>query len=434
MPTLVSLFSGGGLADLGARAAGFDPVGAVEYDEQIASVYSENLGKHVLCAKVQDVDHRPFAGVDAVWASPVCTNASTANTGGEESESDLSAAEAVCRCLREVRPRFFALENVYPYRHFDAFKSICRELQALGYQWSFQHCNAADWGVAQTRKRLILRAVLGGPVPPLEATHCEGGADGGLFAENALLPWVGWYAAVEDLIPTLPESRFAQWQLARLDPEMFNSALVSGNSNANSWGDNFRSGERRAFTTTENANGRMRAFLASGAKSPHLAGVLTRGAEDPAITVTGGIAPRAFLVDGQSVIGDGRGGQVAVRNGDLPALTVPASVGKGMPRALLVNTRELHGNEGEPYTAVPSETPAYTIPGSSEASRHRAWLEQGRVVAMTPRALARFQSVPDTYLLPTKDGRVVSSLACRIIGNGVPPLLAQKVLESLLNS
>jgi site-specific DNA-cytosine methylase len=48
-------------------------------------------------------------------------------------------------------------------------------------------------------------------------------------------------------------------------------------------------------------------------------------------------------------------------------------------------------------------------------------------VKMTPRALARFQSVPDSYQLPES-----RALASRVIGNGVPWLLAQRVTESLI--
>ena len=55
----VTLFSGGGLSALGARQAGYDLVGAVEYDEKIASVYSGNLGGHVTVGKVEDVSPAP---------------------------------------------------------------------------------------------------------------------------------------------------------------------------------------------------------------------------------------------------------------------------------------------------------------------------------------------------------------------------------------
>jgi site-specific DNA-cytosine methylase len=59
---------------------------------------------------------------------------------------------------------------------------------------------------------------------------------------------------------------------------------------------------------------------------------------------------------------------------------------------------------------------------------YRAWLDSGRWVRMTPRALARFQSVPDSYVLPER-----AALACRVIGNGVPVKLAQAITKSLID-
>ena len=50
----VTLFSGGGLKALGARQAGFNLVGAVEYQEDIASVYADNLGPCVTVGKVEE--------------------------------------------------------------------------------------------------------------------------------------------------------------------------------------------------------------------------------------------------------------------------------------------------------------------------------------------------------------------------------------------
>lgn len=56
----------------------------------------------------------------------------------------------------------------------------------------------------------------------------------------------------------------------------------------------------------------------------------------------------------------------------------------------------------------------------------RAWLDSGRVVALNERCLARFQSLPDWYELPEQ-----KSLACKLIGNMWPALMAQRVYESL---
>ena len=70
--------------------------------------------------------------------------------------------------------------------------------------------------------------------------------------------------------------------------------------------------------------------------------------------------------------------------------------------------------------------PSPTVTTAHDATKYRAWLEQGRVVTMTSRALARFQSCPDTYVLPTNN-----KLASTIIGNGVPCLLSEAIMRQL---
>jgi len=419
-PTLLSLFSGGGLADLGYRAAGFEPVGAVEYDEAIAAVYAANLGAHVQVADVCSVDYRPFAGVTLVHLSPVCTRASVANSDATESEEDLRMADACCRCLRETRPDFVTLENVQGYAKFESFRRIVTQLRELGYQVAWSVLNSANFGVAQTRRRLILRASRVGRVPALPQTHCEGGETGGLFGdEHGLRPWVGWYAAVEDLLPTLPESRFADWQLKRL-PEWLDTCLVGGANTSDEQaapgvGDPHAGQPTRCVNA--NNSDQWRAFLLSDAKTEYSDG--RRNANEPALSVTSqhGGRLRAFLVHGTST-GD-------VRDGSAPSAAVMATVGAkaAMPKALLINGQ----NASRELTLRDAEAPSFGVTSANKGTP-RAWLEQGRVVAMNPRALMRFQSVPDSYVLPDKN-----SLATRIIGNGVPSLLCQRIGEAWLN-
>jgi site-specific DNA-cytosine methylase len=92
-------------------------------------------------------------------------------------------------------------------------------------------------------------------------------------------------------------------------------------------------------------------------------------------------------------------------------------------RALLLDGQA--NTNGTTCTSAAGHTPAFAVKAQTGA-RHatRAVLAQGRVVKMTPRALARFQSFPDWYELPERN-----ALACRIIGNAVPPLLMQRVME-----
>jgi len=74
---------------------------------------------------------------------------------------------------------------------------------------------------------------------------------------------------------------------------------------------------------------------------------------------------------------------------------------------------KIHREADEPCLTVRKPTGGNNLKGVTR-----------RVVQMTPRALARFQTFPDWYELPDS-----KSLACRIIGNAVPPLLMQKCLS-----
>ena len=127
---------------------------------------------------------------------------------------------------------------------------------------------------------------------------------------------------------------------------------------------------------------------------------------------------RAFLVDGANA-----GREITLRNQNDPTQTITGSH-KGIPRAFLVDGKP--ANYAGDLCVKRSCEAVTTGTASQEKHPFRAWLDQGRVVAMTARALARFQSCPDWYVLPEK-----KSMACTIIGNGVPCLMAEAMIRSV---
>jgi len=376
MPTFVSLFAGGGGADLGAIAAGYTPRWAVEYDAAIAGVYRANLGDHVLVADVCAVDYAALPRVDWLHASPVCTRYSVANAQRGESDLDIETAQATARAIETLAPRHVTIENVPQYAASDALRLITTALDRLGYWWHAEVLNSANYGVPQTRRRLIVRASLDMLRPMPQAQR-----------------WIGWYAAIEDLLPTLPPSAFAAWQLARLPEEVRGSVLVT-NAQGGDW-----AGQRTAT-------------------------LVSAATPIPAVSTQSGGRTRAFLVEGTGQ-GQGRAPVVLAHE---PAFTVRSHPAGVKPRAFLIPDTAANPNgSGERIPAVLAahEPSAPVTAGMGSRRVARAWLSQGRVVRMTPRALARFQSFPDTYTLPDK-----AALACRVIGNAVPPLLMQTIGEN----
>lgn len=64
----------------------------------------------------------------------------------------------VLRFVRVMRPKTIMLENVPGLAATTLLDSFCKVLTKLGYDWNYAVLNAADYGVPQRRKRLILLA------------------------------------------------------------------------------------------------------------------------------------------------------------------------------------------------------------------------------------------------------------------------------------
>jgi len=205
---IVTLFTGFGGVDIGAKMAGINPVMGIEYDPKIAQVAINNLGDHIIVGDVCKINR--YQECDILHASPPCPNFSVAKKGAKETELDIQMAEAVCRFIENCNPQIFTLENVWGYRRSQSWKIIINTLNRLGYWSDVAHVNMADYGIPQSRKRMIVRAMKGSFVPHLPPKQKH----------------ISWYEAIEDLIPTFKECKLADWQVNLL-PQ---STVTSGGS------------------------------------------------------------------------------------------------------------------------------------------------------------------------------------------------------------
>lgn len=432
---------GGGIGTIGLVAAGLKPLWSVECNPDIADVHRLNHHHEIIVEHVENTDPTKLPRVDFLCASPVCTRASRANVGGEESDIDIIAAKAVCRYIDVMRPANVLIENVWQYRHFDSFKLILAMLEKYGYFYSYDYLCSADFGVPQTRWRLILRACHSRLVPSLPTPT----------------KWIGWYEAIEDLLPELQDTKFADWQMAMMPEEL--KTLLCGVNGENR--ELFRGVDIPASVVTASSLGRQRAVLVDPNNATR--NFTCREQGEPSVTVVSSCMRRpgntamALLISSTS--------DVSIREGDLPAGTVLANDhqggDKGATRALLFSDRlssggtelaisigdvpaacvtansDAHPNrafllDGQPngnntsVTIREGDEPMFTIQSSADRKPTRAFTGY-RIVRLSARCLARFQTIPDNYILPTSN-----KLAATIIGNGVPCELQRRIVESML--
>ena len=214
MKTSADLFSGAGGVAKGAKLAGYEHAWGLEYSPAIAEIYRENIGQ-VFVQDILEANPYKFEKVDLLHASPVCKSFSTANANKGEKQLDIDCAKKVVEFIQVLQPPTFTLENVQAYTKSKAFNIIVESLYAQGYWINYQVLNAADFGVPQSRRRLILIAVKSGFIPPLPPKQKR----------------IGWYEAIADLVHDLPDSQLAEWQLKALPSEIKESLLLdSGNT------------------------------------------------------------------------------------------------------------------------------------------------------------------------------------------------------------
>ncbi|WP_206028605.1 DNA cytosine methyltransferase [Thalassoroseus pseudoceratinae] len=170
-PTAVDLYSGCGGTTLGLRNARFRVVAGIENDPLAVETFKENHRTvKVWADDIRDVD--PSAVLDAVGLQPreldllsgcpPCQAFSSLKrlNGGkrlyEKANKDL--VFEIVRFARIMQPRVVMIENVPHLRRDYRFSRVRRELKELGYYGQPKVVNAAEFGVPQRRRRVILIA------------------------------------------------------------------------------------------------------------------------------------------------------------------------------------------------------------------------------------------------------------------------------------
>lgn len=155
---LVDLFAGcGGLTE-GFRQAGFDPVMAVEWDRSAAATYAANFGNHVTCADISELSDNVFPEADVVVGGPPCQGFSNLGTRNPDDPRNLLWRE-YARVVRLAKPNVFVLENVPQFLKSDQYELLVDWSEngpLRDYELAAAVLNAADYGVAQRRRRAIV--------------------------------------------------------------------------------------------------------------------------------------------------------------------------------------------------------------------------------------------------------------------------------------
>jgi DNA (cytosine-5)-methyltransferase 1 len=169
----VDAFSGCGGLSLGLKRAGFRVVGAIEIDALAVETYHLN---HPEVENVWELDIRKLTGaqilrdlglakgeLDLLAGCPPCQGFSSMTTlnGNRRSQDNRNQLIAEFgRLVRELWPKAVLMENVPGLAGDQRFKKLLKQLSDFGYRIEdgVRVLDAADFGVPQHRRRLVLMA------------------------------------------------------------------------------------------------------------------------------------------------------------------------------------------------------------------------------------------------------------------------------------
>lgn len=159
---VVSLFSGAGGLDYGFIMAGHKILWANDLYEDAVETYRKNIGNHIICKDISLIDTNDIPNCDIVIGGFPCQGFSVANTKRHIKDSRNTLYKQLIRVIQAKKPTFFLAENVKGILSLgkgEVIKAIISDFQSIGYKVKYKLLNAADYGVPQTRMRVIIVGV-----------------------------------------------------------------------------------------------------------------------------------------------------------------------------------------------------------------------------------------------------------------------------------
>lgn len=167
-PTAIDLFCGSGGVSLGLKRAGFNIVGAIDFDTDACKTYRANhpdvlLLENDIC-KVSPSEFSKIAGtsLDLLAICAPCQPFSSQNKARSNSDIRKQLILASIPFVAALTPKTIFVENVPGLERNAVFDQFISALLELGYSVSEPlKLNAADLGVPQRRTRMVMIATKG---------------------------------------------------------------------------------------------------------------------------------------------------------------------------------------------------------------------------------------------------------------------------------
>ena len=159
---IISLFSGCGGMDLGFSQAGFRILWANDIDRQACDTYERNIGRHIVCGDIQEIDYSTIPSADLILGGFPCQDFSMIWKRGGITTKRGNLYRNFVELVAQKEALMFIAENVKGLMTVNKGKAIRQIIEdfsttgSYGYTTTPHLINFADYGTPQLRKRVLI--------------------------------------------------------------------------------------------------------------------------------------------------------------------------------------------------------------------------------------------------------------------------------------
>ncbi|HYH75803.1 MAG TPA: DNA cytosine methyltransferase [Candidatus Saccharimonadales bacterium] len=178
---VIDLFCGIGGLTHGLKNVGFDVVAGIDNDKTCEYGYEASNGADFIAKDIADVHaselEKLYKGAKykvLIGCAP-CQPYSKLNRRSYTKEKQ-TPIEKFAELVEQLKPDIVSMENVRGLANkekYPIFGKFLNTLEKNGYKYSYQVINTSDYGVPQSRNRLVLLASRHGDIALIEKTHKE---------------------------------------------------------------------------------------------------------------------------------------------------------------------------------------------------------------------------------------------------------------------
>jgi len=175
----IDLFSGIGGLTYGLKKAGIKVLAGLDNDESCAYAYKANNNSKFILADISSYDFKEMKKLYSKGSIKILVGCApcqpfsshTYKARNKQGDERWNLISHFVRAIKILKPDIISMENVRGITKTDVFRNFVKQIKYSGYKIDYKIVYSPDYGIPQSRSRLVLLGSRLGKINIPESTH-----------------------------------------------------------------------------------------------------------------------------------------------------------------------------------------------------------------------------------------------------------------------